>query len=29
MKFEKIMMIVIFGGMLLLMFALTVLNWFI
>ena len=28
MKLEKIMMIVIFGGMLLLMFVLTVLNWF-
>ncbi len=29
MKLEKIMMIVIFGGMFLLMMVLTVLNWFI
>jgi len=29
MKLEKIMMIIVFGGMLLLMLALTFLNWFI
>ena len=29
MKFEKIMMMIIFGGMFLLMLVLTVLNWFI
>lgn len=29
MKLEKIMMIVVFGGMFLLMLVLTFLNWFI